>query len=133
MTLSLYEPYHVRRLNENIPSEDKIVDEAGELTIWLSLRHGGVFCLKFQSYLAFRKIPEAQAHSTLHRINRTAGVGWPVYTVSKSDFLEWYRHENAVAPGDKKITHYCVCTFESIIDVISGEVIVVPTEIAATR
>ena len=102
-------------------AEDRIVDEDGVLVVLLSDDIGKSVRISFNAYLAFRKMDEGDAIHTLADINETSQLGTRLYSVADSEYLRWFHFESEAIHKPQKLTHYCLTTVDSVIDVISFE------------
>jgi hypothetical protein len=100
-------------------AEDRIVDEDGVLVVLLTDESDKSVRVSFNAYLAFRKMDEGDAFHTLADIKETSQLGTHLYSVADSEYLRWFHFESEAVRKSDKLTHYCLTTVESVIDVIS--------------
>ena len=100
-------------------AEDRIIDEGGVLDVFLEDEAGKRLRVSFNAYLAFRKMDEGDAIHTLADIDETAELGTRLYSVVDSEYLRWFHFESEAIHRSHKLTHYCLTTVDSVIDVIS--------------
>ena len=62
---------------------------------------------------------EGDAVHTLADIDETAEPGTRLYSVADSEYLRWFHFESEAIHKSHKLTHYCLTTVDSVIDVIS--------------
>jgi hypothetical protein len=100
-------------------AEDRITDEGGVLDVFLEDETGKKLRVSFNAYLAFRKMDEGDAFHTLADINETSELGTRLYSVVDSEYLRWFHFESEAIHASQKLTHYCLTTVDSVIDIIS--------------
>jgi len=100
-------------------AEDRIADEGGVLDVFLEDEAGKRLKVSFPAYLAFRKMDEGDAVHTLADIDETAEPGTRLYSVADSEYLRWFHFESEAIHKSHQLTHYCLTTVDSVIDVIS--------------
>jgi len=100
-------------------AEDRIADEGGVLDVFLEDEAGKRLKVSFSAYLAFRKMDEGDAVHTLADIDETAEPGTRLYSVADSEYLRWFHFESEAIHKSHQLTHYCLTTVDSVIDVIS--------------
>ncbi len=98
---------------------EELVDRAGSLVLTLASTDGSQIRLKFDSYMAYRKLDEGDALLTLSAMRKTGGMGKSFYRVDDSDFLIWFNEERCGAAPGKSLVHYAIATVNDIVDVLS--------------
>ena len=102
-------------------AEDRIIDEGGVLVVLLTDEANKSLRVAFNAYLAFRKMDEGDAFHTFADIEETSQPGTHLYAVADSEYLRWFHFESEATHKSQKLTHYCLTTVDSVIDVISFE------------
>ncbi|HWU55978.1 MAG TPA: hypothetical protein VN175_10800 [Rhizomicrobium sp.] len=119
MAISRYTVLEAEIFGTGRYAEDRIIDEAGVLDVFLEDAAGKRLKVSFNAYLAFRKMDEGDAFHTTADINETSELGTRLYSVSDSEYLRWFHFESESVRKSQKLIHYCLTTIDSVIDVIS--------------
>jgi hypothetical protein len=118
--MSTYVPIlqeHVRGTRFDL---EQLVDCAGELSMTLTSTDGHRLELKFDSYLAYRKLDEGDALLMLSAMRNSGGTNRCLYRVDDSDFLAWFNTERCNQTlGSQQLDHYAIATMNDIVDVLA--------------
>ncbi len=98
---------------------DELLDRAGMLVLTLTDSNGQCTQLKFDSYMAYRKVDEGDALLTLSAMRRSGGCSKCLYRVDDSDFLAWFNAERCGQVPGQPLVHYSIATVNDIVDVLS--------------
>ena len=113
---------YIHILKEHMPENnhdiDYLVDNKAVLTIGMVDNHERKARVIFNHYLAYRKIDESAALTTLDEISKDLAPGKTFYHVEDSEFLEWFHRQNYGIWKDRKPQHYLLAMDECLIDVI---------------
>jgi hypothetical protein len=97
---------------------ERLLDEGGVLTLAMSSESVRAN-LVFDDYLAYRKMDEGDAGSTLARIYATSEAGKVLYEVKDSDYVAWYQSESSAVRDINTLQHFLIATVDDVVDVIS--------------
>ncbi|NMG68151.1 hypothetical protein GPA19_24790 [Azoarcus indigens] len=98
---------------------EELIDRAGCLVLTLARTDGRRIHLKFDSYMAYRKLDEGDALLTLSAMRKTGGLSKCFYRVDDSDFLIWFNAERCGPASGQPLGHYSVAAINDVVDVLS--------------
>ncbi|MBU1358536.1 MAG: hypothetical protein KKC79_04770 [Gammaproteobacteria bacterium] len=107
---------------------EQLTDRAGTLAVLLTRVDGRQIELKFDSYLAYRKLDEGDALLTLSAMGKSGDTSKCLYRVEQSEFLTWFNVERCGQSPGKPLVHYSLAPANDIIDVLAYDLPIV-TEI----
>ncbi len=117
--MSKYVPILQEHLRNARLEFDQLVDRSGTLFVALADANGRHTYLKFDSYMAYRKLDEGDALVTLSAMRKSGSASKCFYRVDDSDFLAWFNTERCGQSPGQPLTHYLIATTNDIIDVLS--------------
>src|SRR5258706_15603868 len=85
----------------------ELVDREDVLVLTLGDADGRCVQVRFDSYVAYRKLDEGDALLTRAAMRRSGGTGKYFYRVEDSDLGAWFHAERCVA-GPKPVVRYAV-------------------------
>jgi hypothetical protein len=98
---------------------EQLVDREGTLTLTLMDDHGRRTKLLFDSYMAYRKLDEGDAHLMLAAMRRTGGSAKYFYRVEESSFVMWFNQERCAQQSSQDVIHYAIAAENDIVDVLA--------------
>lgn len=119
--MNKYKPFVRNGCSLKICSLQSLLDQDGILCIRLLGDCNELIEVSFDGYLVYRKMDEGDALVTINHIAPFAKEKIGIYEVDSSDFLVWFIEETLRVRSEKGLVHYCIATYEDIIDVISVE------------
>jgi hypothetical protein len=117
--MSKYSPINKDAFTERVLDEESIRDAAGVLEIILLDEKKDKIIVRFEDFLAYRKVDEGDAFNILHEISATSKLGHTLYLVEDSQFLEWFNRESQHVRERQGLKHFCLTTSNSVVDVIA--------------
>jgi hypothetical protein len=114
--------YSVVRQDE-IPSAslalEQLSDKAGVLEIVLTSRSGDRWLLRFDAYLAYRKMDEGDALVALSEIAGAGLQGFWLYEVHDSEFHHWFLAQSFGIRESSAISHFAIHVTDDVVDVLA--------------
>jgi hypothetical protein len=109
--MALPKPFELRAL----------LDIDGLLELRLESEGGGKLRVRFDSYLAYRKLDEGDAMSILRDIQAGGVPGKSFYRVEESEFVAWFMAQCFSSRAHQPLTHFCILTVDDVIDILARD------------
>ena len=116
-----YHPLLLGDFIDETPSLDFIKDEEDILNIQMISSKGTKYLLKFDSYLAFRKIPESYALIILYEIGLASSLKNHLFESTQSEFKNWFVSQSGPLSDAMNIINYTVTLENEVIEVLAEE------------
>jgi hypothetical protein len=117
--MSKFSPISKDAFTGRVLDEDSLRDAAGVLEIVLLDEKKEKVIVRFDDFVAYRKLDEGDAFNILHEISTTSTLGHTLYLVDGSQFLEWFSGESQHVRDRQGLKHFCLITLNSVVDVIA--------------
>jgi hypothetical protein len=119
--MNRYHPISLGRKIEQASSFHHLEDDFEILRIYVSSKGQEIHLVKFNSFLAYRKILDSYAFKT---IDELAGLGLSkqlFFEVKQSDFLEWFSSQASALAENMTHKHYLISLEDCFIEILSEE------------